>query len=222
MKTINQLKVALIIFALLFFPACGNAPIPEVKPFYILLDMSGSAAHIKNPTFAAKAAQQVVRQIKSLPLSTEVYLIPFGDFTLHNVYSYRLQKRPQNQTPQGVAKEVEWFISHLKGLIAKGTLRTENHTNLIGALIKLAPVPGSQMIILSDLEENTDFIVKKFLKSKGSFPGNPDLLKNISVTVLGFGLSMKSSEQYQNLEKLWREWFQIAGVSEVKLYSDSF
>lgn len=223
MKYRTRKKIMILLFA---YFICWNMSLGfanQQQTVYVLVDVSGSVPYLQNPSFARKIGGAVANRILSLSVGSDVHIVPFGEFTLHNSYSYRLKLRPANETPSGVAKEIEWYISGLPTLVAQHKIRVENETNLVGALIKLKPARGSTVIVVSDFDENVSFPARKIVNTTGAFfPSNQALLQGISVVGYGFGLTMSSPREYERLRELWLIWFKTAGVNDVQLHSDDF
>lgn len=215
-----MLRKVMILCALIFvFNAPAHA---AARPagILILVDLSGSVAHLQSAPVAAKMAAYVARRVAKAPLGSMVSLRTLGQAGgVHNwlALDYRLSRK-RGSRPKDVARRLSTILANLPKLTAQKKLALQGRTHIIRALQGLpASVcpPGGTLILLSDLMEHSpDADCYRLVTRKdGSLPPpRAGLLKGVSVIGLGAGHGLKTSHQSRRLQVMWTDWFARAGA----------
>lgn len=186
----------------------------------ILVDLSGSAAHLASAPLAARMGSYTAKLIEDMPLGARVSLRTFGlaDATQNWLaLDYRLIRRPGGR-PREIAAKVNLILANLPKLVAGKKLALQKSTHLLRALQDLAGhacSKGGTLLIVSDMMEySPDANCYELVKSKqGSLPAPPgSLLEGVKVIAVGAGHGLATVEQNRRLKAMWSEWFQRAGA----------
>ena len=207
----------------LLMTLCLAEPVAaQGKTVIVLLDLSGSTAHITSASFAAKAGAYVAREVAGLPLGSRVSLRTFGqaDATANGLaLDYTLTKR-RGTKPREVAAKLASVLSAVPKLAASGKLKVQDRTQIIRALHDLSGLVkgrNARLIIISDmLEFSPDANCYRLAAcNSGQLPAPPaGLLAGARVAAIGCGYGLKTAAQSRRLQELWSRWFEQAGAAE--------
>lgn len=207
----------------LLLTLCLAAPVAaQDNSVIVLLDLSGSTAHIISASFAAKAGAYVAREVAGLPLGSRVSLRTFGlaDAKANGLaLDYTLTKRLGSK-PREVATKLSMVLAAVPKLAASGKLKVQDRSQIIRALYDLSSlVKGcdARLIIISDmLEYSPDANCYRLATyNSGGLPAPPaGLLAKARVAAVGCGYGLKTAAQSRRLQELWSRWFEQAGAAE--------
>lgn len=202
---------------------------PAPRDLKIWIDVSGSSPAVKNHEFAQRAGQFAMNEIMKMPYGSVVSLDLFGSFDPEQNRSFRYEiLHRRGQEPMEVAKKLSAFIAALPVLVSQGRINSEPETSIIGFIVKNQPfLKGSEILLVSDFLENTpELDVEKILfLPRGQLPAKPGLFSGVQkITGLGLGMGIKRLGSYEQLNKLWLEFFINSGTlpGNIQLYSNNF
>ena len=197
--------------------------------FILMIDLSGSVAHIRDPFFASRAGQYIYKMVAHQPLGTYVYMRSFGENNIikNRVYlTERVLKTPGRRA-RDIAETIGRFVSKIPRNVNQGYLIVQDETDIVSGLYNITRITqgkGGTIVLLSDMLQYTEdgsFSAYEYIKRNWAFPDPPGrFLKGYKIIAIGAGYGIKSRSQAQILESLWRDWFRKAGATSFKFLSD--
>ena len=188
----------------------------QPRRIIIGIDLSKSNPLIDNPAFAAKVAQRIAGEVRSLGFMSEVHVRTFGNFDASsNTFAYdtviSTHARPQN-----IAAEVEKLISGTPMLVERGKWEAQNNTNIIAFMENAVQSIGcsgmpTTVILASDGIEDSEYARLSYEDSRLPTPEGHPFRSCAELQILGVGQGTRSPVQTMRLRSQWTHWAQAAG-----------
>jgi hypothetical protein len=182
------------------------------------IDLSKSNPLIDNPGFAAKVAQRVAGEVRSLGFMSEVHVRTFGNFDpSSNTFAYDTTISTHAR-PQNVAAEVQKLISGTPMLVERGKWEAQNNTNIVAfmdnavASIGCSGMPTT-VILASDGIEDSEYARLSLEDSRLPNPDGHPFKGCAELQILGIGQGTRSPIETTRLKVQWTRWAQAAGFS---------
>ena len=141
-----------------------------------------------------------------------------------------LGRKPKNRARR-IASQLGRLVASLPKLVAKGQLKLQNRTNIIGYLVTLAPSldcrnqPTTLRIFSDSIEWSTFISGDDLLSGKKDLPApSGEILKGCHVSMHGVGQQSEKlgtdARWFVRLRDQWTKFFDAAGVASFKAYGE--
>ncbi len=226
--------------ALLMLSACGHSSgVPQqgeaaqskAAVLTVFIDVSGSAALIKQPDFANRMIERVGEEISNLELGDKIRILTLGDRSAdHSFSQLEIETGIGTRLPAARAS-VELKIRQIIGQ----SIRTggDRSTNILSAMEGAQPecTPRSTVMVVGDgIEDSDTYSVTKALRSDQPIDlptaAHP-YLRGCRIAMLGIGIAAEpgngigskplGSHQLATLTEGWSRYLQSAGASATDL-----
>jgi hypothetical protein len=189
------------------------------KRIIIGIDLSKSNPLIDNPPFAAKIAQRVANEVRSLGFASEVHVRSFGNFDASsNTFAYDTMISTHAR-PEAVAAEIQKLIAGTPTLVERGKWVSQNNTNIIAFLdnavlsIGCSNMPTT-VILASDGIEDSEYARLDREDARLPAPDGHPFKGCAELQILGVGQGTRSPTETTRLRSQWAHWAQQAGFSQ--------
>jgi hypothetical protein len=188
----------------------------QPRRIIIGIDLSKSNPLIDNPPFAAKIAQRVASEVRSLGFASEVHVRTFGNFDASsNTFAYDTMISTRAR-PEAVAAQIQKLISGTPMLVERGKWIAQNNTNIIAFLdnavlsIGCSGMPTT-VILASDGIEDSEYARLDREDSPLPPPDGHPFKGCGELQILGVGQGTRSPSETMRLRSQWGRWAQEAG-----------
>ena len=197
----------------------GDQAAVQPKRIIIGIDLSKSNPLIDNPPFAAKVAQRVANEVRSLGFASEVHVRTFGNFDASsNTFAYDTMISTHAR-PEAVAAEIQKLISGTPALVERGKWVAQNNTNIVAFLdnavlsIGCSGMPTT-VILASDGIEDSEYARLDREDSRLPSPDGHPFRGCAELQILGVGQGTRSPSETMRLRGQWAHWAQQAGFAQ--------
>jgi hypothetical protein len=188
------------------------------------LDLSRSNPLVDDQAFAARVGQRVADIVSKLGFASEVHIRTFGSYdpssnnwAFDTVISTRAR-------PEAVAAKVQRLISGIPHLVANGSWKSQQKTNIVAFLDNITRAVGcggmpTTIILASDGVEDSDYA--RLLR--GDHLPSPDrrIYRGCgTLAIYGLGQGAGSPVLTSRLRGEWENWSRTAGFANFEGLND--
>jgi hypothetical protein len=197
----------------------------KAREIVIGLDISKSNPLTVDPQFAAKVAARVGPMIEALKLRDEIKVRTLGAFDPREQPFHIDEVITTDNLPEDSARIVRGIIAGVPTLIARGTLKAQGSTNLLGFLENMAQVVDCKrhevtIVLASDGIEESEEVRLGAQSATLPKPASPIFKGCKSLQILGLGAGAKSPARVARLRDQWAAWADAAGFKEFQGLND--
>jgi len=207
--------IGLVCGSLIFGLTGSQAQETEIRRLVIGLDLSKSNPLTTNAAYAAKLADWVGDEIRSLRLGAVIHVRTFGvsDAT-RNTLRIDEQVTLRN-SPETIAAGMETLISSVPDLVGQGKLEVQSRTNIVGFIRTNINFIGecqtpTKFILLTDGIEDSEYgnlhVPGGIVRSPAIKPPQDKRYKCEQLVLLGLGQGLNGQQEKDRLRTIWTAW----------------
>jgi len=222
-KTIARVRIVACALVTALVQGVSFAAEPSadhIQPSHIVigLDISASTPLVSSAPYAANVARTLATMISALPPRSKVTLRTLGDYNPRDELIRQDWTISTLNRAEDVAGIVQSVVGAIPSLVAKGRIRQQMTTNILGFLQNMAQIVDckayrTDVVLLSDGMEDSPYV--RLINTQATLPLPPSsIFKDCEqLEILGIGSGSRDPRLTPYLRDQWGAWAKAAGFN---------